>query len=421
MSSEVILHYLLIKKERLRDWRYVLFYSAVLLFVVVYSYINGTRTGQSSDFNVFWNAGVNFSSRVDLYSRIGGAERFIYPPFAAMLFQIFGLFPMKVAASLYTFVNFILFILSISLTKEILSFYIRDKKKLNYAILFGVICSFRFFWYHTAFVQINELILVLCLYAVLSSMKGREWIAVACIVAGIFIKVLPIFFLPWLMLRGNGKTLLKMAVCAAVCIFLPWLWRYGMGWQDIHNYYTSFLEPFKDGRVEPEFHNQSLSAAIFKICLPTTLDAGYNYRLFNLNVAQAQFIYKCSFLLMGVLLMGFLLWERFVNKQNTLRGIALIIICMHLLSGITWEYHLVSLLFVYAVFALYYKRQMGWWSKFFFYVLGFFIVLFSIVGKDTVGTFMYHYLEGYSVVTWTMVGLFFYMFFNRLETTNEQL
>ena len=59
-------------------------YAAVLVFMVVYSITNGMRVGLASDFNVFWNAGKNFASGADMYSRVGGAERYIYPPFAAM-------------------------------------------------------------------------------------------------------------------------------------------------------------------------------------------------------------------------------------------------------------------------------------------------------------------------------------------------
>ena len=414
MSTGGTLEYFLIEKKRLRDWRFILLYAAVLVFMVVYSITNGMRVGMASDFNVFWNAGKNFASGADMYSRVGGAERYIYPPFAAMLFQFFALFPLKMAASIYTFINFLLFLLSISLTRKILEYFIADyrKRDITIAIIFGVVCSFRFFWYHTAFVQMNELMLVLCLYGILASLKGREWVAVACIIVAAFIKVLPVFFIPWLLLRGNYKTFFKLAFCTAVCLLMPWLWRGGYtGITDLHNYYSSFLEPFQNGRVEPEFHNQSLAASMYKICLPNAINFPYNYQLFNLSISQASLIYKISFFLIGGLLLGYLAWEKFVLKKNTLRELALIFIAMHLLSGITWEYHLVSLLFVYAVYALYFKQKMTPLSKFFFYLIGFFIVLFSIVGKDTVGDFLYHYMEGYSVVTWTMVMLFFFLLF----------
>lgn len=415
MWKKTIRQYLLIDISRLSDWKYLLLWVALFAFMVIYSVLNSRGIRIDSDFTVFWTAGHNFTSGADLYNRTGGAERYIYPPFAAMLFQLFALVPLKVAASIYTFVNFLLFLLFIGLTREVLRHFINDSKKITTSLVFGVLCSFRFFWYHTQFIQMNELMIILCLASVNASLKNKEWLACALLVLAIFIKILPLFFIPWLVLRGNYKTVLKLIVCVAICLLLPWLWR---GWQagmaDIHNYYITFLEPFQNGRVEPEFHNQSLAAVIYKVCIPTTNDPGYNYQLLPLGFEGAALFYKISFLFLGSLLMGFLLWERFILKGNTLRGLAMIIICMHLLSGITWEYHLVSLLFVYAVFTFYYWKKKNLAQKIIFYVLGFFVVLFSFVGKDTVGTTLYHYLEGYGVVTWTMVLLFFFMLLVKL-------
>lgn len=412
MLKDTLTKYLLIDKDRLKDRKYVLLWTILFTLMFVYSVLNSRNIHLDSDFTVFWTAGHNFTSGADLYNRTGGIERYIYPPFAAMLFQLFALFPVKVAACIYTLINFLLFLLSISISKEILNYFVTGRKKINMALIFGAVCSFRFFWYHTQFVQMNELMLVLCLASINSSIKGREWRAVIFLTLAIFIKILPVFFVPWLLLRGNYKTVLKFIICIAVCVALPCLWR---GWQagisDLHNYYITFLQPFQDGRVEPEFHNQSLAAVMYKIFLPTTNDPGYNYQLISLSASAAAWVYKITFLLMGGLLVGFLLWERFFLKGNTLRGLALIIICMHLLSGITWEYHLVSLLFVYAVFAFYYWKKKNLLQKIAFFMLAFFVVLFSWVGKDTVGTMLYHYLEGYGVITWTMLLLFFFLLF----------
>ncbi len=415
MWKKAINRYFLIDTNRLSDWKYSLFWIALFVFMVVYSILNSRAIRIDSDFTVFWTAGHNFTSGADLYNRTGGAERYIYPPFAAMLFQLFALVPLKVAASIYTFVNFLLFLLFIGLTREVLRHFIGDSKKINIALIFGIVCSFRFFWYHTQFIQMNELMIILCLASVNASLKKNGWLAAALLVLAIFIKILPIFFIPWLVLRGSYKTVFKLIVCVVLCITLPWLWR---GWQagitDIHNYYITFLEPFQNGRVEPEFHNQSLAAVIYKVCIPTTNDPGYNYQLLSFGFAGAALFYKISFLFLGGLLTGFLVWERFFLEGNTLRGLAMIVICMHLLSGITWEYHLVSLLFVYAVFAFYYWKKKDLLQKIVFYILGFFVILFSFVGKDTVGVTLYHYLEGYGVVTWTMVLLFFFMLLVKL-------
>src|SRR6185312_12611417 len=99
MWKTAIKRYFLIDTNRLSDWKYSLLWIALFAFVVVYSILNSRSIRIDSDFTVFWTAGHNFTSGADLYNRTGGAERYIYPPFAAMLFQLFALVPLKVAAS----------------------------------------------------------------------------------------------------------------------------------------------------------------------------------------------------------------------------------------------------------------------------------------------------------------------------------
>ena len=416
MSSKILLRIFLIDQGRLRQPKYLSIVISVFILIVLYSLNMASRVTAASDINVFWNAGRNFASGADLYSRIGGANRYIYPPFAALIYQLLALFQLKVTAVLFTVFNFILFFASIGLTREILRLFIQDKKWINYALIFGVIFSFRFFWYLVEYLQMNEIILVLTLAGILASLKGKEWIAVWCIVIGVFIKVIPIFFIPWLILRGNFKTIFKIAACSAFCLLLPLLWRsWHIGLQDLQNYYVSFLGPFKEGRVEALFKNQSLSAAIYRLCLPNMDGDQFKYQLFDLTLAQAAMVYKLCFVFFGALFGGYLIWERFILKKTTLNGIVLVFITMHLLSGITWEYHLVSLIFIYAVFSLYYRMKMKLFARICFYSICVLICICSLIGSDTMGYMLYHYSDGYSLVTWLMAGLFFFFLFYRSD------
>ena len=46
-----------------------------------------------TDFHVFWQAGYDFAHGLPLYQPLPGARRFNYPPFAAQVFQVLGVFP----------------------------------------------------------------------------------------------------------------------------------------------------------------------------------------------------------------------------------------------------------------------------------------------------------------------------------------
>ena len=102
------LRFLLINPDKLKDKKYLFAVIGIFLLLVFLAIRVGIKVGPWADSNVFWNAGKNFFLRNDLYSGIGGAQRYIYPPFAAMLFQILAIFPMKVASILLTFFNLLL-------------------------------------------------------------------------------------------------------------------------------------------------------------------------------------------------------------------------------------------------------------------------------------------------------------------------
>src|SRR5690242_1669121 len=104
------LNYLLIDPYKLRRKKYLLLVLLVFALFIFVAFTEGMHMGRGGDFTVFWFAGKNFIEHNDLYSRIGGAERYIYPPFAAMLFQLLAIFSLKTSAVIYTFINLLLYL-----------------------------------------------------------------------------------------------------------------------------------------------------------------------------------------------------------------------------------------------------------------------------------------------------------------------
>lgn len=410
------LRYLYIDTQRIKERNYFLILLGMFVLFVAIAFVEGLQIGLGGDFTVFWYAGQNFSNGNDLYSRIGGAERYIYPPFAAMLFQALAIFPLKVAAVIYTFVNLLLYVYIINIVHRIFLYYkMNNSRALQFSLLFAFLLAFRFFWYHLMFIQMNEIVLALCLSGVLLFLKKRETLAIVCFVIATFIKIIPIFFLFWIFFRGNFRLYLKGVLVAIVCVILPWIWRgLNAGVVDLKNYYITFLEPFQQGRVEPNFQNYSLGAAIYKISLPMKDGQGYDYNFLHLTEQVAKQIYGYSFLVIFVLFLGSLAYLRWKSKPISISEIALILLATHLLSGITWEYHLVSFLYVYM--ALLNTRRSGATLMRQFIFLGLIVLagLNAIVGRDTFGVAGYHYFGGYGILTWMMVLLYFYFLYETL-------
>ena len=92
-----------------------------LLFAVsiVLSVVYGNKQDEGGDFYVFWLSGKNFLEGSSLYNVTGSARPYLYPPFAAMLFVVFTLLPLKVSGGCFYFINIVLFVVSVYLTCRI--------------------------------------------------------------------------------------------------------------------------------------------------------------------------------------------------------------------------------------------------------------------------------------------------------------
>ena len=393
---------------------------AIAVICVVLSINIANHTDKSSDFYVFWTAGYNFMHGNPLYSRIGGACRFIYPPFAAFLFQFFALFPLKVAAIIFAIINFMLYFLALFLVRKIFGFYIKDSRKLNISLFFAALLSFRYFWYHFHFLQLNIVVFVLCLAGVLLYLNGKRTYPVFFLVFATFIKVFPVFFLVWLVIRGSFKMPFIIAGVVILFTFAPIINRgFSRAESDIKDYYSSFLEPFQKGRVEPEFNNYSLSSAIFNAFQPSIDSDGDNFRLFYISREATNIICKFASILVLSMLIFIVRRNRVLNRGVTVYEMAILFLTALLLSGITWEYHLVTLIFAFmALISMNVAGMKKGWA-FFRVVFLLFAIALDLVGRDTVGNKLFHYIGGYNALTILMLGLFLFFFFFDIRQHNK--
>jgi glycosyl transferase family 87 len=412
MNKPSWLRFLLIDPTKLKDKKYLFAVIGIFLFLVFLAIRVGIKVGPWADSNVFWNAGRNFFYRNDLYSGIGGAQRYIYPPFAAMIFQVLAIFPMKVASTLLAFFNLLLIFFIIYLVKSILEFYFDDKNAITYSLLFGTILSFRFFWYHYVYIQMNEPVLALCLIGVLLLLKKKETPAIICFVIATFIKIIPVFFIIWLLIRGNFKTYIKVGIATLLCFIIPLIWRgFDLGMQDLKHYYQSFIEPFQNGKVEAYYSNESLSSSIYKIFIPEVDEWHYDFSIIQLPLQIVKRINLVCIITLFLSFVSCIAYLRFTKKTISFLEISLILLATHLLSGITWDYHLVSLIFVYTTFIILRKEMKTPISKIFFWFIIIIMTVNSIAGTDTIGEKTFRYFQGYGVITWMMLILYFFFLY----------
>ena len=401
-----VLPFLLIQPEKLKfAWYKALIACAFVVFVLI-SMNMGNGLKLQADFTVFWQAGKNFSNNLGLYDRIGGAERFIYPPFAAMLFQVFGLFSLQTAGAIWAFVNLLMWLMLVYVMREVFRFTNIPEKLINRSLLLAFLLSFRYFWYHLMFMQMNVLVLLLSMWGLLFFLRKKNAASIACLVIATGIKVLPIIFLVWILSKMKIKYWLTALLCALILIVLPIIWRgLHLGIQDLNDYYVSFLEPFQQGRVEPKLQNYALSAAIYKWFVPLSISSPYFSPIMQLNLQLVGIIYKVILIVFVLLFLFVLAYSRFIVKKVSLNELGFILLLTHLISGITWEYHLVSLLVVYAIYFSNVDSNQKSWKRIGYYFLLVFMIFNAIVGMDTVGKQAYYMACGYSFLTLLMLIL----------------
>ena len=139
-------------------------------------------------------------------SRCPGARSFIYPPFAAQVFQLLSVFPLKLAAWLFYVASVCLIGAAAWLSRDIVARLHGPERRIIPLVL-ALVFSAEFMINNLDHVQVNLLVFLLCLLGVRALLAGREAAAGGWIAAATAIKVTPVFFAIWAAIRGNRRML----------------------------------------------------------------------------------------------------------------------------------------------------------------------------------------------------------------------
>jgi hypothetical protein len=360
-----------------------------------------------TDFHVFWQAGYDFAHGLPLYQPLPGARSFIYPPFAAQAFQLFSVLPLKMAAWLFYVASVVLIGVAVWLTRDIVA-RLQGPERRTVSTILSLLFSAVFLIDNLDHVQVNLLIFFFCLLGVRAFLTKRDGAAGGWIMAATAIKLTPIFFALWAVIRGTRRTLAAVTGFGILTLILPMLQRgFRQGLIDLNAYYQAFLHQFAAGAAVTNYRNQNLAAMVYRALVPGSSGdtPPYDYAYLASMQAWAPLLYR----LLAVGVLGVFLFHlirlRAAAKPIGALEIASVFLAGHLLSGITWKAHLVTLLFVfYAFFSLDRQRMSPGARR----VLGLAwggIVAMGL-GRDVIGDRLHHYWAGYSVFVWVMLLLF---------------
>ena len=384
---------------------------ALVAFLALVAVEATERAGKQrigTDFHVFWQAGYDFAHGLPLYQRLPGARKFIYPPFAAQVFQVLGIFPLKTAAWLFYLGSVALIFVAAKVSRDIIDQVEPTRRAGWLPLVLAVVFSLNFTLNNLNMVQVNLLIFVLCLLGIRAFVEKRELAAGGWIVAATAIKLTPLFFVVWALIRGTRRMWSAIVAAGVLSLTLPMVQRgFAQGILDLKTYYQTFLQAFAAGGVIPDYTNQNLAAMIYRAVVPMSSHdlPSYDYAYLPSLETAAPLIYRVLTVSVLALFLAHLVRLRIGGRPLTALEISSVFLASHLLSGITWKAHLVTLLFVSYSFLALNTDLMGRGRRAAFALACAGLVAIAL-GRDVIGTRLHHYVGGYSLIVWVMLLLF---------------
>jgi glycosyl transferase family 87 len=398
---------------RRHSWtaRRVLFALTLLLLLLLLWRLSVARASREtvvhSDFGAFWLQGYYFLTGRPLFDLPPHVRGPAYPPFAAMVFQLFALLPLPTSAAILVFVNLLLVPVAVYLTKVICDALHPERNRAAWPLVVAFVLSAQFFLNNMNLIQLNEVILVLCLLGIKAYLDGKDGWAAAAFVTAAGIKLVPAVFAVWLVARGRRRAALAVFVAGAACLALPLAFRgVRAGVRDLAEYHAKVLGRFERGHVISTSLNQNLGALVYRLTVAAPDDFNPDYHpLLPVSEPVAAAIYRTAFAIVLLAFISNLVLLRWHHAPLTAFELGSVFLAGHLLSGITWKAHLVTFLFTFYCFLSLRMTQLTPWLRAFVYLLVGMMMVTGLTGRDLVGRKIQHLVDGYGLIVWTEILL----------------
>lgn len=379
-------------------------YSRILLYslfaiVSLYSISKGLKTNEISDFYVFWFAGRNFWTGNAMYFNTAGQglREFLYPPLSAVILSLFtfSFLPYKVAAVMFSIVQVVLMVACLKISISIINSFSNIAVKSS-SIIFSVLLLLPFFGNTINLLQANFILFLFMLLFVKTYINEKYLASGFFLALAIMFKVLPVLFLPWLVIRGNKRVLINTTIFLLIMFLIPFAIRgYDQSIKDYQDMYLSLEQkvPTFEDDYQPTDKGISLRATLFNF-----LDRVYPKPY---GSSSPEIIINVSILFISLLYVGWLILLRALCTDLSEKEFALIFLFIPIISACTESHHLVILFFPLLVLLHNFgqtNRKLYWIT----FILGLFFVL---TGRDIIGSPAKDWLYEYGFHTFDLLAL----------------
>jgi len=378
----------------------ILFALATVAFAVM-SYNRGMRADVNGDYYIYWQTGLHFWSGEKIYTPglIDGG--FTYPPFAALFFSVFSIFPFHASAFLYSFViNYGLWIASFVLIRKIFK-ELCSAQNFTWPITLALLFSIAFYWHNYIWMNANMPVLCLTLLGIYYYIKKQFTWSYVFWMAATFFKITPILFLFFAAIKRGPKDWPRIILTALPFIIIPAILR-GLpaGINDWKDYYEAFVAPFSKGQIDENIISLGIPALLNKLNTGNA-EIGYAPVLHLSAHALKLVILSFQLLAMGVLTIK-VVYDRYVRKIEdfTAADFCLIFLIPLLLPGRVWAHHHVCTGFIYTYLFFILLQQK---RTILLGITCFLCLLVNVITKDVIGQTLTDVLRHYSIVTLVML------------------
>jgi hypothetical protein len=381
-------------------------YLLILLALVtvafaVMSFNRGMRADVNGDYYIYWQTGMHFWSGEKLYTPGLVDGGFTYPPFAALFFSIFSIFPFHTSAFIFSFmVNYGLWIASFVLVGKIFK-ELYPAEDFTRPITLALLFSIAFYWHNYIWMNANMPVLCLTLLGIYYYIKKQFTWSYLFWMAATFFKITPILFLFFAAIKRGPKDWPRIILTALPFIIIPAILR-GLptGINDWKDYYEAFVAPFSKGQIDENIISLGVPALLNKL---NTGNAEIGYAPVLHLPAHALKLIILSFQLLAISALTIkFTYDRYVKKiaDFTAADFCLIFLIPLLLPGRVWAHHHVctSFIYTYLFYILLQQKRTA-----LLIVTGFLCLLLNVITKDVIGQTLTDVLRHYSIVTLVMI------------------
>jgi alpha-1,2-mannosyltransferase len=193
----------------------ILIGAAAVLLALLFT---GKVSRKMPDFEVYWTAAVRARTAEPLYRADDGHYQFKYLPAFAVLAIPAGFVPLPLAKAVWFTISILLLAALVALSLALLP---EARKPPWLLVTIALVAMLKFFGHEVVLGQMNALLAVIVVLALLAIRGGREPAAGLLVALAVVVKPYAIIFLPWLMARRRRGAIAAAIAGLAVVMAAP--------------------------------------------------------------------------------------------------------------------------------------------------------------------------------------------------------